>query len=133
MNIGINIILDAAPDHESGRFVEVEDDDGRSISIGEWTERDDGYWGLRIEMDSERLRSENLAANKRIEELKAQLAEEKLHHQHTLEYDNEVIHDMKKQLDDAKKWIRSAGHYVACSACKHGECDCGKAAIGEGE
>ena len=73
MNIGINIILDDAPDHESGRFVEVEDDDGRSISIGEWTERDDGYWGLRIEMDSERLRSENLAANKRIEELEAEI------------------------------------------------------------
>ena len=35
------------PGHESGRFVEVERD-GRSISIGEWLKREDGFWVLRI-------------------------------------------------------------------------------------
>jgi hypothetical protein len=45
---GINIIFDGPPSHESGRFVEVENDAGESISIGEWIEREDGYWALRI-------------------------------------------------------------------------------------
>jgi hypothetical protein len=44
----INIIFDGPPSHNSGRFVEVENDQGESISIGEWIERDDGYWSLRI-------------------------------------------------------------------------------------
>jgi len=29
-------------------FVEVEDDRGRSIRLGDWVERDDGLWALRI-------------------------------------------------------------------------------------
>jgi len=44
----INIIFDGPPSHDSGRFVEVETDDGRSINIGEWIERPDEYWALRI-------------------------------------------------------------------------------------
>ena len=44
----INIIFDGPPSHESGRFVEVEDDDGNAISAGEWIDRGDGYWALRI-------------------------------------------------------------------------------------
>lgn len=44
----INIIFDGPPSHVSGRFIEVEDDSGQSISVGEWVERDDGYWALRI-------------------------------------------------------------------------------------
>lgn len=44
----INIIFDGPPSHESGRFVEVETDDGASINSGEWSEREDGLWSLRI-------------------------------------------------------------------------------------
>ena len=44
----INIIFDGPPSHESGRFVEVETDDGKGINAGEWIERPDGYWALRI-------------------------------------------------------------------------------------
>ena len=44
----IRIVFDGPPSHESGRFVEVEDAQGRSINIGEWKERDDGLWELRI-------------------------------------------------------------------------------------
>lgn len=44
----INILLDGPPGHESGRFVEVETDDGRSVHVGEWVARGDGYWALRI-------------------------------------------------------------------------------------
>ena len=44
----IDIVFDGPPSHESGRFVEVENQDGHSISVGEWIERDDGYWVLRL-------------------------------------------------------------------------------------
>jgi len=44
----INIIFDGPPGPEPGRFVEVETDDGKSINAGEWIEREDGLWSLRI-------------------------------------------------------------------------------------
>jgi hypothetical protein len=34
----IRIVFDGPPGHESGRFVDVEDTNGRSIKIGEWVE-----------------------------------------------------------------------------------------------
>lgn len=49
----IDIVFDGPPSHESGRFVETEDENRASISIGDWVERDDGYWVLRIERDAE--------------------------------------------------------------------------------
>jgi len=48
MEKAINVVFDGPPSNKSGRFVEVETDDGKSISIGEWVERKDGYWALRI-------------------------------------------------------------------------------------
>lgn len=48
VSVPINIILDGPPGPEGGRFVEVETDDGKSISVGQWIERDDGLWSLRI-------------------------------------------------------------------------------------
>lgn len=44
----INIIIDGPPSHESGRFVEVETDEGESVKVGEWIAREDGTWALRI-------------------------------------------------------------------------------------
>ena len=44
----IDVVFDGPPSHESGRFVEVEDAAGRSISVGEWIDRGDGFWALRI-------------------------------------------------------------------------------------
>lgn len=46
----IDVVFDGPPSHESGRFVEVEDMAGKSISVGEWIKRDDGYWVLRFEI-----------------------------------------------------------------------------------
>ena len=40
----IDIVFDGPP----GRFVEVEDDKGKSIELGTWVKRDDGLWALRI-------------------------------------------------------------------------------------
>jgi len=44
----VDIVFDGPPSHESGRFVEVEDNKGAGISYGDWVERADGYWVLRI-------------------------------------------------------------------------------------
>lgn len=46
--IYIDIVFDGPPSHESGRFVEVETNSGQSVKIGEWIDRGDGYWALRI-------------------------------------------------------------------------------------
>jgi hypothetical protein len=44
----INIIFDGPPGPEGPRFIEVENDSGRSIRVGEWQERTNGCWALRI-------------------------------------------------------------------------------------
>lgn len=44
----IDFVFDGPPGHESGRFVEVEDSTGKSIRIGEWVQRPNGFWALRI-------------------------------------------------------------------------------------
>jgi hypothetical protein len=44
----VDVVFDGPPGPEAGRFVEVENDQGRSIRLGEWVERPDGYWALRI-------------------------------------------------------------------------------------
>lgn len=49
MNGPINIVFDGPPGPEAGRFVEVENDAGEGMKVGEWIERPDGMWALRIE------------------------------------------------------------------------------------
>jgi hypothetical protein len=44
----IDIVFDGPPGPEAGRFVDVEDASGKSINFGEWLQRPDGYWVLRI-------------------------------------------------------------------------------------
>ncbi|MFA5898828.1 MAG: hypothetical protein WC829_06910 [Hyphomicrobium sp.] len=44
----IRVVFDGPPGPVSGRFVEVETPDGRSINTGEWVERPDELWELRI-------------------------------------------------------------------------------------
>ena len=36
------------PAPEGNRFIEIEDANGKSIAFGEWIERKDGRWVLRI-------------------------------------------------------------------------------------
>lgn len=43
----LDIVFDGPPGPEAGRFVEVEVE-GRSVSAGQWFQREDGYWVLRI-------------------------------------------------------------------------------------
>ena len=44
----IRIVFDGPPSHESGRFIEVENEHGESISFGEWIEGEDGLWYLQF-------------------------------------------------------------------------------------
>lgn len=44
----IDVVFDGPPDHDMPRFVEVEDEFGKSIRAGEWVERPDGFWYLRL-------------------------------------------------------------------------------------
>lgn len=44
----IDVVFDGPPGPEGGRFVEVEDSTGKSIQAGNWIQRADGYWVLRI-------------------------------------------------------------------------------------
>jgi hypothetical protein len=45
----INVVFDRGPGPEAPRFIDVEDALGRSISVGEWHQGDDGKWPLRID------------------------------------------------------------------------------------
>jgi hypothetical protein len=47
----IDIVFDGPPSMPAPRFVEVENDEGESIKVGEWIERPDGLWVLRIPLD----------------------------------------------------------------------------------
>lgn len=44
----LNFVFDGPPGPEGSRFVEVETPDGRSVNAGEWAERADGFWELRV-------------------------------------------------------------------------------------
>jgi len=55
----IDIVFDTSPKNNDYAFIEVEDPQGRSISIGEWIRRDDGYWVLRIKADAIKEKGEN--------------------------------------------------------------------------
>ena len=43
----IRIVFDGPPSHESGRFVEVENEHGESMSLGEW-KQDGEFWYLEF-------------------------------------------------------------------------------------
>jgi hypothetical protein len=45
--MSVDIVFDGPPS-ACPVFIEVEDDQRRSIKLGEWVQRDDGYWVLRI-------------------------------------------------------------------------------------
>ena len=49
----INVVFDGPPGPDGPRFVEVETDDGHGLGVGNWIERDDGLWSLRIEPPNE--------------------------------------------------------------------------------
>lgn len=48
----IDVVFTGPPDHDPPRFVEVEDEQGRSIGCGTWVERENGRWALRIKPEA---------------------------------------------------------------------------------
>jgi len=47
--VKIHVLFDGPPEAEAGRFVEVEDEHGHSIHVGEWLDRGNGLWALVID------------------------------------------------------------------------------------
>lgn len=43
-----DIVFDGPPGPEAPRLIDVVDEEGRSVEFGEWIERPDGTWVLRI-------------------------------------------------------------------------------------
>ena len=48
MTMFVDIVFDGPPNPEPGGFVEVENQHGRSVNLGEWVHRPDGFWTLGI-------------------------------------------------------------------------------------
>jgi hypothetical protein len=46
----LDIVFDGPPGPEAGRFVEVENDQGKSVKVGAWMKRDGVYWALRLQV-----------------------------------------------------------------------------------
>lgn len=48
----LRIVCSTAPSHEWPKFIEVEDENGKSCNVGEWREREDGLWELVVIVDT---------------------------------------------------------------------------------
>lgn len=59
----VDIVFDKEPGPVPPSFIEADDSTGKSIRVGEWLKRSDGYWVLRI------------PSNPEVDGLKAQLAD----------------------------------------------------------
>ena len=57
----LDVVFDGPPGPECGRFIEIEDDKGASVSFGEWVQRKDGYWMLRLWADCHTHRAGTMA------------------------------------------------------------------------
>lgn len=44
----VDVVFDGPPGPVCGRFVECDDGSGKSVNVGQWIDRGDGYWVLRI-------------------------------------------------------------------------------------
>lgn len=47
-----DIVLQAVPDTPDYTFVEIENDQGNSIRLGEWVKRPDGFSAIRIPIEA---------------------------------------------------------------------------------
>lgn len=65
----VDVVFDGPPSHVCGRFVECENLSGASVGVGEWIDRGNGMWALRIDTHAAEVRRlrEERDAGKRIE------------------------------------------------------------------
>jgi len=115
----IDIVFDGPPGPISGQFVEVETDQG-SISLGEWVERADGRWSLRIVDDRARiaeLESALDAANRLLHEALPTIASRGAEVARLQELsDDEVTATraaMGRQAEEIDSWRRTAEKLTA--------------------
>jgi hypothetical protein len=47
----LHFLFDRPPGPEAPRLIEVNDDEGKSVEAGQWEERDDGKWELKVSLD----------------------------------------------------------------------------------
>lgn len=48
----LRIVCSNPPSNEHGEFIEIEDENGKSVSVGEWSRREDGLWEYIIDVDT---------------------------------------------------------------------------------
>src|SRR5215469_10781229 len=58
-NAYVDVVFDGPPGAGLPRFVEVENEQAKSIDFGKWMERSDGWWVLRILVAGSVLRRSN--------------------------------------------------------------------------
>lgn len=44
----LNFVFDGPPDQDAPGFIEVETGEGRSVKVGDWSQRPDGNWQLQV-------------------------------------------------------------------------------------
>jgi hypothetical protein len=48
----LDIVFDGPPGPDGPRLIEVENADRHGVRVGEWVQRDDGLWALRLRVDT---------------------------------------------------------------------------------
>jgi hypothetical protein len=92
----IRILFDGPPSHESGRFIEVENEKGESISFGEWVEQGD-YWVLQFP-DNRKVNADLLEACVTTLELLDHMTTD----QYSKGHDKHARHVLKQAIEKAK-------------------------------
>lgn len=47
----LRIVCSGPPSHINPEFIEIEDESGKSVNVGVWREREDGFWELAIDIE----------------------------------------------------------------------------------
>ncbi len=87
----IKILFDGPPSHESGHFIEVENEKGESISFGEWV-HDGDYWVLQFP-DNREINADLLDASRAVANAYA----------NTGGIDDEIIEIVEKAIEKTKE------------------------------
>jgi hypothetical protein len=100
----IQVVFDGPPAHESGRFVEVEED-GKGVNFGEWKQREDGYWVLEFDYPAPPDRDDDAMREKvkRLLIIVRAIAETDDH-----ERLSEITVDIPSRNGYPRQWIRAA-------------------------
>ena len=53
----VRMVFDRPPGRDMPTLIEIEDQSGRAINVGQWREREDGYWELVISLRDHELRA----------------------------------------------------------------------------